>query len=185
MNVRWLAILLALSGAPPAAIAQTGTEGGGPISRLLAHRAELELSAEQVRQLQEIERRTTERDRELVARIEALRGGVPVGQPLRTQPLTPEQRAQIQANRAELQPLMRELRTIHWQAIADARGLLTSEQNQRATGYLTPGVGAGRGPGAGWGPGGGRGRGWAGPAGRGWGGGGRAGRGCWGYGAGA
>lgn len=167
------ALMLALVLAPAAAAAQTPAgEAANPAARLLAHRAELSLTAEQVQRLEAIDRHTAQQDAELRTKLEAVRGK-PVGEPLRMRDMTLEQRQALLAKRAELQPLMQQLRTMHAQAATDARAVLTAEQNERARAFLFagPGQGQGRGPTAGgsqWrGQGQGRGAGWA-RMGRGW-----------------
>jgi Spy/CpxP family protein refolding chaperone len=143
-----LAVALA---APVAGSAQAPAAGAqGPAERLLAHRAELALTADQVQKLEAIDKRQDQQDKEVIAKLEALRGK-PVGQPLRMRELAPADREKLQANRNELQPLMQQLRTSHQAAIADVRGVLTSEQSSRAGQYLYqgPGQGQGRGPMAG------------------------------------
>lgn len=161
------AIMLAVALGPAAAAAQTpAAQPANPAGRLLAHRAELSLTAEQVKQLEAIDQRVARQGAELREKLEAVRGK-PAGEPLRLRDMTPEQRQALQARRAELQPLMLQLRALHVQAAADARGLLTTEQNQQANTLLFagPGRGQGRGPAAGgaWrrGQGQGRGAGWA------------------------
>jgi hypothetical protein len=131
--------------------AQVGEPAGtDPVARLLEHRSELALSAEQVRNLETIQRRTQDRDGELRARIGALRGQ-PLGERLLVRERTVAERERLAANRAELVPLMRQLRASHAEAITEARAVLTPEQNERAAAYLFrgPGQGLGRGPAAG------------------------------------
>jgi Spy/CpxP family protein refolding chaperone len=152
---------LTLAAAPATLYGQGPTVAGNPAARLLEHRAELSLTAEQVKRLEELNRRTTQQDAELRSRLEALRGK-PAGEPLLMWNMTPEQREQLAANRAAMQPLAQELRSIHARAAADASAVLTPEQRTKADSFLFRGPGRGRGRG----PAGGR------PAGAGW----RAGR---------
>jgi hypothetical protein len=137
----------------PAAVAHAQTpaaQPGNPAARLLLHRAELSLSADQIRRLEEIDRRTSQQDLQLRTRLEALRGA-PMGQTLRIRDMTAEQREQLAANRGEIEPLMAQLRAVHAQTIADSRAVLTVEQSDRARAILFrgPGQGIGRGPAAG------------------------------------
>jgi hypothetical protein len=134
-----------------AAQAQTQEERpGNPAARLLAQRTELSLTADQVRRLEEIDRRTTQQAQELRTQLEALRG-VPMGEPFRMRDMTAEQRERLVANRGEMEPLMAQLRAIHAQGMADARSVLTVEQSDRARAMMYGGPGRG----AGWGPAGG------------------------------
>jgi hypothetical protein len=150
-------IVLALVAMPAATHAQAPeTRPGNPAARLLNYRTELSLTADQVRRLEEIDRRASEQGLHLRTRLEALRGA-PMGQTLRFRDMTPEQREQLAANRGEIEPLMAQLRALHAQTIADSREVLTVEQSDRARGmwYGGPGMGRGRGPAGG--PGAGRG----------------------------
>lgn len=131
------------------------------MDRLLTHRSELNLTAEQVQRLQEIDRRTDEKDRALVQKLEALRGR-PMGQPLQARTLSAAEQAKLQQSRAAMQPLMTELRGLHAAAIAEARAVLSPEQQAKANAYLYPNRAAGQGgrwQGMGLGQGMGRGRG--------------------------
>jgi DNA-binding transcriptional MerR regulator len=149
------ALMIALLAAPAALQAQTpAPRGANPAERLLTARAELSLTLDQVRRLQQISQRTQEQDAELRSQLEALRGKT-MGEPLRMRDMDPAQREQLQANRAALQPLMEQLRTLHQQTAADAKAVLTTEQAAQADALLFGGAGRGRGPGAGFGPGGG------------------------------
>jgi DNA-binding transcriptional MerR regulator len=140
------ALMIALLAAPAALQAQTpAPRGANPAERLLTARAELSLTLDQVRRLQQISQRTQEQDAELRSQLEALR----------RVHVTHAQREQLQANRAALQPLMEQLRTLHQQTAADAKAVLTTEQAAQADALLFGGAGRGRGPGAGFGPGGG------------------------------
>lgn len=119
----------------------------GPAQRLLAHRAELSLTAEQVQKLEAIDRKYASQDRESIAKLEALRGQ-PIGQPLRMRDLPAADREQLLANRAQLQPVREQLRGSHQAAVEEVRGVLNAEQNGKAGQYLFqgPGQGQGRGP---------------------------------------
>jgi hypothetical protein len=142
------ALLLALAAAPAAAQDPAPERPTNPAARLLANRQELALTSEQVRRLEEIDRRVTQQQGELRTRLEALRGRA-MGEPLRMRDMTAEQRQQLQARRGEMEPLMAQLRALHAQAIADSRGVLTVEQSDRAGRLFFGGPGQGRGPGAG------------------------------------
>ena len=147
MKGRMQGLVLALGLVPVLAMAQTPVPGStGPIDRLLARRAELQLSAEQVKQLEAIDARVDAQDRDLVARLEQLGPNLPVGQPMRARALSAEERAQLQATRDERRPLMASLRGLHAGAIAEARGVLNDTQNAQASAYLHPGLGQGQGP---------------------------------------
>lgn len=124
----------------------------GPIARVLTHRAELSLDAEQVRKLVAIDGKYAQKDRELIAQIESLRGN-PIGVPLRMRDLPAAEREKLQASRAQLQPLMQQLRTSHTAAISEMQAVLTAEQNNRARAYVNGAPRNGSGPGAGQGAG--------------------------------
>lgn len=134
--------------APFAGSAQTTAAATGPVERLLGHRSELSLTADQVQRLEAIDRKYDQQNKEPVARLEALRGR-PIGQPMRMRDLAVADREKLLANRQQLQPLMQQLRTSHQAAIAEARGVLTGDQNERANQYLYQGPGQGQGRGAG------------------------------------
>jgi hypothetical protein len=142
-----LALFLTLAAAPAAAQTPQPAAPTNPAARLLAHRAELNLTADQVRRLEEIDRRASQQTLALRTRLEAVRG-VPAGQPLRLREMTPEQRQEMAAKRGEIEPLMLQLRAVHAQTAADARGVLTLEQSDQARRlmYAGPAMGAGRGP---------------------------------------
>jgi hypothetical protein len=149
-------IVLALVALPAAATHAQAPEArpGNPAARLLNYRAELSLTADQVRRLEEIDRRTSQQDLQLRTRLEALRGA-PMGKTLRFRDMTPEQREQLAANRGEIEPLMAQLRALHAQTIADSREVLTVQQSDQVRGMLYGGPGMGRGRGPAGGPGGG------------------------------
>jgi hypothetical protein len=163
MRYAGTALVLALLALPALAHAQADPpRPANPAARLLELRAELALTADQVSRLEAVERRTSEQDRTLRQRLEELRGA-PAGQPLRFRDMTEEQRTRLEANRAEMAPVMMRLRALHAQAAADIAEVLTAEQRTRVAGrmFRGPAAGYGRGPGAGpaWGPGRGRGMG--------------------------
>lgn len=148
--VKAVVIVLALPLSGQAQQAPAGPQSSNPAARLLASRADLGLTAEQVRRLEEIDRRATQQDSELRASLEALRGR-PAGAPLRMRDMTPEQRQQLLSARGEMEPLAAQLRALHVQVAADSRAVLTVEQSDRArlAVFAGPGQGAGRGPAAG------------------------------------
>lgn len=141
-----MALVLA---APMIGSAQAPALAQGPAERLLAHRSELGLTAEQVQKLEAIDKKYDAQNQDLVARLETARGKA-VGQPLRMRDLPVEERDKLVAKRQEIQPLMQQLRASHQAAIGELRGVLTAEQSTRANSYLYqgPGQGQGRGPGA-------------------------------------
>lgn len=130
---------------PLSAWAQAPADAGGPVDRVLAHRQELSLTADQIRKLETIDRKFDEKDADLIKKIESLRGEA-IGVPARE--MTSAERDRMFANRAELRPLMEQLRTSHASAIAEVRDVLTTEQNTRANDYLYQGAGPGRGRGS-------------------------------------
>jgi hypothetical protein len=145
-----VAYILAMALAAPLAASaqQPATLEQGPAQRLLAHRAELSLTAAQVQKLEAIDLRYREQNRDVVARLETLRGGA-VGDPVRMRELSLEERQQLQASRAEMQPLMQRLRESHNQQLGELRGVLNQEQNRNANQYLYQGPGQGQGRGVG------------------------------------
>ena len=147
--MRRAAYILVLGlGAPVAVSAQAPTAPvQAPAERLLAHRAELALTADQVQKLEAIDRKYEQQDKETVARLEAVRGK-PIGEPLRMRELAAADRAKLVASREQMQPLMQQLRSSHQAAIAELRGVLTAEQSTKANQYLYQGPGQGRGAGA-------------------------------------
>lgn len=154
------AYVLALALAAPLALLaqEPARRAENPAQRLLAHRAELALTAEQVKKLEAMDRQLGAADQAVVAKLEGLRPK-PVGEPLRMRDMSAADRAKLQENRAELQPLMKQLRTSHQQAITDIRALLTPEQARKADAFLFEGPGRGQGAGAGEAMGQGRGQG--------------------------
>ncbi len=149
MRTGLVVLALAVFLSPSPAAAQVGEQAvTGPIQRLLAQRAELNLTEEQVRRLEAIQAEMEEKDRPLVARITELRGA-PLGEPLAMRSMPPEEWQRLYEKMPELQPLMTQLRENHWQAIAQAREVLTPEQNARLQTLISRGAVAGPG-GAGW-----------------------------------
>lgn len=143
------AYILALAVAAPLAVsAQQPATEQGPAQRLIAHRAELSLTADQVQKLEAIDLRYREQNRDVVAKLEALRGSA-AGDPVRMRELSLEERQKLQANRTEMAPLMQQLRESHSRQIAEARGVLNQEQNRNAHQYMYQGPGQGQGRGVG------------------------------------
>jgi hypothetical protein len=161
MRYAGAALVLALLALPALAHGQQADQPRptNPAARLLAVQQELSLTAEQVRRIEEIDRRVTQQGQALRQRLEELRGA-PAGEPLRFRDMTEEQRARLQASRAEMAPVMMQLRAMHAQAMADVTDVLTVEQRQRAAGRMFMGPAQGRGPGAGAARGQGRGPAW-------------------------
>jgi hypothetical protein len=145
-----MALVVAL---PVSGFAQAGPGNStGPVARVLAHRSELSLTADQVKQLKAIDGKYAEKDRELIGKVETLRGR-PVGVPLRMRDMPAAEREKLLANQAQLRPLMQQLRTSHAAAISELQTVLTAEQNTRAAAYLYPGRAHGPGRGGWRGPG--------------------------------
>lgn len=141
-------LALALA-APLATLAQEPVKrAANPAGRLLAHRAELALSAEQVQKLEAMDRQLAAADQAVTAKLDAIRPK-PVGEPLRMRDMSAADRTKLQGNRDELQPLMKQLRTNHEQAVTDIRALLTPAQARQADAFLYEGPGRGQGAGAG------------------------------------
>jgi Spy/CpxP family protein refolding chaperone len=170
MRYAGAALVLAFMALPALAHGQQADQARptNPAARLLGMRQELSLTADQVRRIEEVDRRVTQQGQALRQRLEELRG-VPAGEPLRLRDMTDEQRARLQANRAEMAPVMMQLRALHAQAVADLTDVLTAEQRQRVAGRMFMGPAQGRGPGAGAARGPGRGPAWGPGQGRAWG----------------
>ena len=135
-----IALLLA---APLTAAAQTpAADPLGPVDRVLAHEEDLSLTREQVKKLEGIDRKFDLKDQRLIEKVEALRGR-PLGVPLSVRDMSAEDREKLMANRAELQPLMQQLRSSHDAAISEMRSVLTPDQVTRANAYLYQGAGQG------------------------------------------
>jgi hypothetical protein len=146
-----LALALSLSAAAPLAAqpgrdtmdAETAQENAArrPFDALLRHRAELELSDGQVRQLQTIRERLEQRNAPLRAQL--VERGERWRAERRTQleRMTPQQRRQElrrlrqtpagQRVPADMQPLVRQMRVNIEEATHEAQGVLTAEQRLR------------------------------------------------------
>lgn len=138
LSMAWLGIAFTT----PVYAQAEATVTGDPIERILAQRVELNLSGEQVQKLQDIQKQLSEKDRPTVERIEQIRGR-PISDPLIMREMPLEEWQRIQENMEELRPLMAQLRQLHWQAVAEARTVLTPEQNTRLAGLIARGHGAG------------------------------------------
>ena len=135
-----LASLLAAALAAPASLpAQDGPTGERPrreapaegvrrggFPRLLEHRAELGLSAEQVARLEAIAAELRTRNQPLLERLRAARDG------RRPRDLTPEQRQALRDSLERHRPLVRELRGNLRDALRQAQEVLTPEQREKA-----------------------------------------------------
>jgi DNA repair exonuclease SbcCD ATPase subunit len=109
-----------------------------PIGRLLAHREELGLTADQVKRLEEIQADLRERNRPLLERVEAARAEWAE----RRQELRAESREEFRAQRRqrveearkrmeELRPTLEQLRENQREALEEAEEVLTDEQKAR------------------------------------------------------
>lgn len=137
MRTQTIVLALALLLVPAVAAAQQKTANqvphAGPIQGLLQHRTDLALTGDQVQKLEAIQQKNAARERELVAKITAVRG-VPPGTPIRSHAGTVvERQAHRQAMQA-VRPQMDELRSLHQVQIQEARAILTADQNARAWG---------------------------------------------------
>ena len=74
----------------------------GPVEKLIAHRAELQLTDEQVSRLEEIDARMRERNRPYVQRLIQLRHDSHFDPHVRREEMTPEQRAEFERRVAEV-----------------------------------------------------------------------------------
>lgn len=151
-----LAVALALAAAAPAAAQQPGAAPGReqapPALReqaerrafeaLLRHRAELELSEQQVRQIEAIGRRLQEQNAPLRQRLVEEARRWREERRAQLERLTPEQRREelrrMRGRRGQapvpeaMQPLVRQMRLNINEAMHQARGVLTAEQRLRA-----------------------------------------------------
>lgn len=140
MKIRFLVLaLLLVGGATPLTAqhphARSGHKHGSfktrpqrPVERLLQHREALQLTMEQVEKLQEIDRRTEERNRPYVQRLVEKHREVKAM--FEAQPdLTREQRhAVVKRSMEELRPHVEKIRESDHQAMREVREVLSSEQ---------------------------------------------------------
>lgn len=157
----------ALAAAPATLAAQTQeparSEARGamhrfdPVARLLARKAELGLSADQVARLEAVQAKMQERNRPLVEKLRAARAEFRGDGEARPRELTPgqreelrkrwesmtpeqreerrkqreERRAEMRKRMEEIRPVVEQLRENHRQAMTEARAVLTAEQQAR------------------------------------------------------
>jgi hypothetical protein len=135
---------------------------GDPIAILLQRRAELRLSAPQVRQLEDIQHRLGEANGPLVTELVEIRRQVQAAGPADPPSMTPEQRAGFRRLVDRARPLVQTIGRNNLQAMEEVGGVLTPDQRALVRGWLAsaPARGArGQMKGQGARGGGGRGRG--------------------------
>lgn len=118
-----------------------GEHGMGPMTWILEHRAELQLSDEQAARLEAIGTSLRERATPLRERMrEAMRdlpvprpraGRAPRGERRAPRAMTPEQREAMRERARELRPVRAELRELQREAREQARAVLTADQQQK------------------------------------------------------
>jgi len=138
MNSRIFYLLIALMAAvAPSVAAQRGQEGNqhrrnpaepGPVAELLRHRAELSLSDEQTRQLQEIDRRMDERNRPYVAQLLEIRRDMHVRPGVDKDEMTSAEREEFQQSMAKARPIWEQIRKNNHAAMRQVGEVLNSEQ---------------------------------------------------------
>ena len=138
MNSRIFYLLIALMAAvAPSVAAQRGQEGNqhrrnpaepGPVAELLRHRAELSLSDEQTRQLQEIDRRMDERNRPYVAQLLEIRRDMHVRPGVDKDEMTSAEREEFQQSMAKARPIWEQIRKNNHAAMRQVGDVLNSEQ---------------------------------------------------------
>lgn len=121
-RIHGIVLALSLVALPGGLAAQTPDTAGSqaearrerldPIGRLLAHREELGLTADQVKRLKEVQADLRERNRPLLERVEAAR-------------------AEWAERRRELRPALEQLRENRREAQEEAEEVLTDEQKAR------------------------------------------------------
>ena len=121
---------------------------GDPIEILLARRAELGLSGEQVARLGEIQRQLHVANDPLVAQLVTLRHEVRGGGAVHPREMTPAQRTEFRAAARRARPLMQSIGRNNVQAMAQVGEVLTDQQKSLVRGWLphTRGSPSGRGP---------------------------------------
>jgi hypothetical protein len=142
-----LALVLAAGSAAPLAAqrdtAEAGAARGGPaFDRLVRHRAELQLSDAQVRQLQEIRERLEAQNAPLRQQLTEQSRRFRSERREQLERMSPEERrAELRRLRqqragervpADMQPLVRQMRVNIEEAMHQAQGVLTAEQRLRA-----------------------------------------------------
>jgi hypothetical protein len=101
------------------------------VEKLIRHRADLQLSTEQVARLQEIDARMRERNRPYVQKLLELRHGSHFDPHVRREEMTPQQRAEFDRRVAEVRPLLERIRENNRAAMKEVGSVLTPEQKTR------------------------------------------------------
>jgi hypothetical protein len=141
-----MALVLAAGSAAPLAAqrdtADAGARGRPPLDRLLRHRAELQLTDAQVRQLQAIRERLDAQNAPLRQRLTAQSQRFRTERRQQLERMSPEERrAELRRLRqqraaervpADMQPVVRQMRVNIEEAMHQAQGVLTAEQRVRA-----------------------------------------------------
>lgn len=149
MTLRTLFLSLALLVvAASAAVAQGGPDGrgdrrghdgpgqefrrggprDGPVAKLLRHQADLGLSDDQVRQLQEIDRKMDEQNRPYVAQLLRIRKDMNVRPGVRPEDMTDAERAEFQSHMQEARPLWEQIRKNNRAAMHQVGNVLDTRQ---------------------------------------------------------
>lgn len=153
MNQRafWMAAaLLAAAGqvtAQEPAPRDWGEHAMSPMTYILEHRAELELSDQQVARLEAIGTSLRARTTPLRERMREAMGDLPVPRPraergprgaraprgdrVAPRPMTPQQREAMRERARELRPVREEIRALRREAREEARAVLTAEQQEK------------------------------------------------------
>jgi hypothetical protein len=140
-----LTLLAMLAAAPAAVLAQQpmplpraetaapahGAKQGAAVGFLLQHRAELGLTDQQISRLQQIAQRLEQQNQPLLQQLRD--AGIPVRPERRegVRDMTPEQRQQLRQRMEAHRPTLMQMRENTRTAMEEARGVLTSEQQQR------------------------------------------------------
>lgn len=145
---RVLAVLV-LTALPAAAVAQgpgMGQRGPmgprNPVTRVLAQKDSLKLTAEQVKQLQPLEAKLQKQNEPLYKQVQAKRAEF---QP-QSGPPTDEQRAQRRQAMEELRPVMEQIRKNDQETMDAVFKLLTPDQQQSVRAMMRRGPRGGMGP---------------------------------------
>ena len=154
MKRRFLLVALAMVAAPlSAAMAQTpdapalrmrGGPAGDGIGLLLEQREELALTADQVTRLESIQAELSRTNAPLLAQLGDVAGPRPGGRggagrtgPLNERPDSAQMES-MRERRAELEPVMRELRENTQVAMQEALAVLTPEQREEVRSLIEP-----------------------------------------------
>lgn len=120
-----------------------GSMARNPVATLLAQREALELTADQVRQLESIAARVEAENAPRVEQLRAVLGDRSV------QDLTADERAELRERLRELEPVRAAIRETNRTAMAEARDILTADQALKLRDVMRRGAGEGfrgRGP---------------------------------------